>query len=140
MSAELMSAELTPADLAKFVHLVPVGATIPAGVRYAELNNFGCITGPMHSNADQKCHVGQCPRWTAEPLARPMPPLPTEPGSVIANVQRASTTRCPVMTRGIESWVGVDEEGYFHDWPDGEITTWTPARVVTDEIANEAQS
>lgn len=131
--------DLTPADLAKFVHLVPVGATIPAGVPHAVLN-LGCITGPMHSKADQTRRVGQYPRWTAEPLARPMPPLPTEPRSVIANVQRASTTRCPVMTRGIDSWVGVDEEGYLQDWPDGEIATWTPARVVTDEITNEAQS
>ena len=64
--------DLTPADLAKFVHRVPVGATIPAGVRYA-VRNFGCITGPMHSNADQKCHVSQAARWTAEPLTAPKP-------------------------------------------------------------------
>ena len=64
--------DITPADLAKFVYRVPVGATIPAETRYASLN-FGCITGPMHSYADQKILVGEY--WTAEPIFAPEPSL-----------------------------------------------------------------
>ena len=60
--------DITPADLAKFVHRVPVGAIIPAETRYASLN-FGCITGPMNSHADQKFLVGEY--WTAEPIRTP---------------------------------------------------------------------
>ena len=60
--------DITPADLARFIHPVPVGAIIPAETRYASLN-FGCITGPMHSSADQKILVGEY--WTAEPIRTP---------------------------------------------------------------------
>ena len=60
--------DITPADLAKFVHRVPVGATIPADTRYASLN-FGCVTGPMYSYADQKILAGAY--WTAEPIYTP---------------------------------------------------------------------
>ena len=63
--------DITPADLAKFVHRVPVGATIPAETRYASLN-FGCITGPMHSHADQ---ILAGAYWTAEPIPAPEPSL-----------------------------------------------------------------
>ena len=60
--------DITPADLAKFIYRVPVGATIPADTRYASLN-FGCVTGPMHSYADQKILGGTY--WTAEPIPAP---------------------------------------------------------------------
>ena len=58
--------DITPADLAKFVHRVPVGATIPAGTRYASLS-FGCIEGPKHSESDQKVLAGSS-YWTAQPI------------------------------------------------------------------------
>lgn len=67
--------DITPADLARFVHPVPVGATIPAGTEVMEISRIGgYFRGPfryMHTTqlADEP------PRWTAEPLAAPKPPL-----------------------------------------------------------------
>ena len=60
--------DITLADLAQFIHRVPVGAIIPAETRYASLN-FGCITGSMHSYADKKILGGMY--WTAEPIRTP---------------------------------------------------------------------
>lgn len=63
--------DLTPADLAKFVHPVPVGATIPAGMEYAVVIDDGLyVTSSM---ADHAPRGFRC--WTAEPLAAPKPPL-----------------------------------------------------------------
>lgn len=127
--------DLTPADLAKFVHPVPVGATLPAGTQYVRRHDSASkpntFVGPLSESIDLPLTAGDY-AWTAEPIPAPMPQLPTERGSIIVNVRRASLTTCPVMIRGIDSWVGVDEEGYFWDWPDDEITAWTPARIVTD--------
>ena len=124
----------TPADLAKFIHPVPVGATIPAGTPYRR--DVGRILSfwldgtsvPVTQESDTDIL-----RWTAEPIPAPLPPLPTEPGSIIANVSAGSNVICAVMARGLEAWVGVDTNGYFHAWGPEDITAWAPARIVTDE-------
>lgn len=124
--------DITPADLARFVHPVPVGATIPAGMEW--VNREGdALTGP-HSHTRPFVSRPEMTRWTAEPLAAPKPPLPTEVGAVIANVSwRHSADTCARMMLMAQSWVGIDQDGDLRHWFPGEITDWTPARVVTDE-------
>ena len=63
--------DLTPADLAKFVHPVPVGATIPAGVDYA----LRFATGRIGIETESYDHevTDKSFRWTAEPLTAPKP-------------------------------------------------------------------
>lgn len=66
-----MSADITPADLAKFVHRVPKGATIPAGMAFCWVTLGGQITGPtvdrynVTQGSDATC------RWTAKPILTP---------------------------------------------------------------------
>ena len=57
---------ITPADLAKFVHLVPVGATIPAGTEFVVLINGGLF--PDTLDYDREVSDESQKRWTAEPL------------------------------------------------------------------------
>lgn len=129
--------DITPADLAKFIHPVPVGATIPAGMefvrRYMNGTPTAAIAGPIVHDFDIEA-AAFTPLWTAEPLAAPKPPLPTEVGAVIANVSwRLSADTCARMMLMAQSWVGIDQDGDLRHWFPGEITDWTPARVVTDE-------
>lgn len=59
----------TPAYLAKFVHRVPFGATIPAGTEHAFKagDSFGLET----MTYDYEQTPGALDRWTAEPLLTP---------------------------------------------------------------------
>ncbi len=59
--------DITPADLARFVHRVPDGATIPAGTEYAVLIEDGLYT--LKAGADLRPGRYHC--WTAEPIAAP---------------------------------------------------------------------
>ena len=65
--------DLTPADLAKFVHPVPVGAVIPAGTEYVvgRAAGFSLVTLAYDYAADNPFTS----RWTAEPIPAPKPPL-----------------------------------------------------------------
>ena len=65
--------DLTPADLAKFVHRVPVGATIPAGTEYVvgRAAGFSLVTLAYDYAADNPFTS----RWTAEPIPAPKPSL-----------------------------------------------------------------
>ena len=76
-----MSAGITPADLAKFIHRVPVGATIPAGVEHA-VGSSGTISLATVSR-DYEMPFDALPRWTAEPVLTPEPTL-TEQARAIA--------------------------------------------------------
>ena len=64
---------ITPADLAKFTHLVPVGATIPAGTEYVVGRAAGVslVTLAYDYTADNPFTS----RWTAEPIPAPEPTL-----------------------------------------------------------------
>ena len=64
-----MSADITPADLAKFIHRVPVGATIPADVEHA-VGSSGTISLAKVSR-DYEMPPDALPRWTAEPVLTP---------------------------------------------------------------------
>lgn len=78
--------DITPADLARFVHPVPVGATIPAGMKFCYQKASGAITGPLTrtlAGADVSV-AEQTPYWTAEPIPAPKPPL-TERAREFAN-------------------------------------------------------
>ena len=127
--------DLSPADLAKFIHPVPVGATIPAGVEFVRHYKGGdggpstALVGPLLRDFDYVASAG--PHWTAEPIPAP---LPTEPGSIIADVCGASFETIAVMVlSGRGRWCGVDDRGLTQSWTPGYITAWTPARIVTDE-------
>ena len=63
--------DITPADLAKFVHRVPVGAVIPAGTPYAYRAGaqIGIRSQGMPYESTQV--TGSWPRWTAEPIRTP---------------------------------------------------------------------
>ena len=61
--------DITPADLAKFVHRVPDGAVIPARTEYAFA--FDAASGPervMVATADihQGAPCAENPRWTTD--------------------------------------------------------------------------
>ena len=64
-----MSADITPADLAKFVHRVPVGATIPADVEHA-VGSSGTISLATIPR-DYEMPPDALPRWTAERILTP---------------------------------------------------------------------
>ena len=67
--------DITPADLARFVHPVPVGAVIPAATEHAvRIRSGGPIT-VMTMAYDHEQRPGALDRWTAEPPASPKPPL-----------------------------------------------------------------
>ena len=65
--------DLTPADLVKFVHPVPLGATIPAGTPYAyrAVAQIGIRSHGMPYESTQV--DASVSRWTAEPLTAPKP-------------------------------------------------------------------
>ena len=65
--------DLTPADLAKFIHRVPVGATIPADTEFA-VGSSGAFTLVVIGR-DFMQPQDALPRWTAEPLSAPDPSL-----------------------------------------------------------------
>ena len=69
--------DLTPAYLAKFVHPVPEGATIPAGTEYAWLESYGKRLSVHRAifTEDITQLPGDRPRWTAEPIPAPEPTL-----------------------------------------------------------------
>ena len=66
-----MSADITPADLAKFIHPVPVGAVIPAGTPYAYRAGaqIGIRSQGMPYESTQV--DASVARWTAEPIRTP---------------------------------------------------------------------
>ena len=67
--------DITPADLARFVHPVPVGARFPMGLEFADLRD-DYIRGPFHFPDSSRVQLADDPpRWTAEPLTAPKPPL-----------------------------------------------------------------
>ena len=83
--------DITPADLAKFVHRVPVGATIPAGVDYA----LRFVTGRIGIETDDYDHEvtdKSFPRWTAEPIPAPEPTLAERARGLAASVDRNTDT------------------------------------------------
>ena len=65
--------DITPADLAKFVHRVPVGAIIPAGTEYVikRGGSFCLVTLAYDYVADNPFTS----RWTADPIPAPVPTL-----------------------------------------------------------------
>ena len=65
--------DITPADLARFVHPVPVGATIPAGTGHACGIGLHFYVQTLAYDYVQPQSSWQC--WTAEPIAAPKPPL-----------------------------------------------------------------
>ena len=68
--------DITPADLARFIHPVPVGATIPAHMEVMEYNRIhGHFRGPFRYTHAYTQLADDPPRWTAEPLTAPKPPL-----------------------------------------------------------------
>ena len=123
---------ITPADLARFIHPVPVGARFPMGLEFADLRD-DYIRGPFHFPDSSRVQLADDPpRWTAEPLTTPKPPLPTEVGAVIADVRGPMRSTCHMMTLdGDGEWLGVDADGLFTAWMPDRITDWKPARIVT---------
>ena len=68
--------DITPADLARFVHPVPVGATIPAGTPYAYRIDKDALRLRADGWTDPTEQRGiDSARWTAEPLPAPEPTL-----------------------------------------------------------------
>ena len=65
--------DITPADLAKFVHPVPVGATIPAGMEHVAGRDGNFFLGTLAYDHEQT--PGALDRWTAEPIPAPEPSL-----------------------------------------------------------------
>jgi len=65
--------EITPAYLAKFVHPVPEGATIPAGTEYAWQSGSGIYQTIFTQDITQL--PGDRPRWTADPIPATRPTL-----------------------------------------------------------------
>ena len=61
--------DITPADLAKFIHRVPVGAVIPAGTPYAYRIDRDAVRLRADGWADPTEQKSiDADRWTAEPI------------------------------------------------------------------------
>ena len=66
--------DLTPADLAKFIHPVPIGARFPMGLEFVNWNEQegGYLAGPFHFGDSTWFQTAEDPpRWTAEPILAP---------------------------------------------------------------------
>ena len=61
--------DITPADLAKFIHRVPVGAVIPADTEFV-VGSSGTFT-LVELRRDFMQPQDALPRWTAEPIPAP---------------------------------------------------------------------
>ena len=83
-----MTNNLTPADLAGYVHPVPVGAIIPAGTKYAVGldDNFWIST----MDYDYKQTSESLPHWTTEPSAPGPTPLADQVRALATVVARGS--------------------------------------------------
>ena len=66
--------DLTPADLAKYIYRVPVGATIPRDTEHVVGSSSGAFTLVVIGR-DFMQPQDALPRWTAEPLSAPDPSL-----------------------------------------------------------------
>ena len=85
-----MTDNLTPADLAGYVHPVPVGAIIPAGTEHVVLTDDGSFSLRTYAH-DSGQEVGYLPRWTAEPFSAPGPtPLADQVRALATVVARGS--------------------------------------------------
>lgn len=62
---------LTPADLARFIHPVPVGAVIPAATEHAVRTRDGDTFTVMTMAYDHEQAPGALDRWTADPIWTP---------------------------------------------------------------------
>ena len=80
--------DITPADLAKFIYLVPVGATIPAGTEFATLVREGIYRLTLDYDHEQASE--SFPRWTAELLPAPEPSLADRARSLATVVVKSS--------------------------------------------------
>lgn len=65
--------QITPADLAKFIHPVPEGAVIPADTEFARPVGGALWVSSCPNDLTQP--PGDRPRWTAEPIPAPEPTL-----------------------------------------------------------------
>lgn len=124
-------------ETGKPLHPVPVGATIPKdtpyGVIYADgdraWRNVGCVY-----EITLTAHLGDCTFFTAEPIAPPAPPLPTEPGSLIRATNRGGVTCAVLALDSADYWVGVDQDGDPRHWENEGIADWSPVMVVPNGL------
>lgn len=120
----------------KPLHKVPDGATIPADMPHgfeASRGGFTWVAAPVSAYPFEG-RVGGYNYWTEEPIAPPMPPLPTEPGSLIRATDHDGTT-CEVAALSVSGvWYGVDQEAEFCPWMPKHIASWEPVRVLPNGV------
>lgn len=115
-------------ETGKPMHQVPVGATIPAGtpsgwIERSGTRHFGTLTRDF---AIEPCAH---PHFTAEPIAPPMPPLPTEVGTTIRAMSRGGCTCAMLTLDSAGYWVGVTTGGGLVTWKPAFIADWGPVRA-----------
>lgn len=85
-------------ETGKPLHRVPVGATIPAGTAFGYIRSSGDrCWGTLDEDYRVKRYSN--PHFTVDPIPAPMPPLPTETGSLIRATDADGDT-CEVMAAG----------------------------------------
>ena len=102
-------------------HLVPVGATIPAGTPYAYAHKNGINVRPNGPSEDFTVRDHSYTHYTESPLA---PPLPTEDGATIL----ASGNDLPphtLLTLEAGRWVN----RFGAEWGVDDIRTWAPVTI-----------
>lgn len=139
--------DTTPADLAKFIHPVPVGATIPTDVTrvarkrtgalgWSDPFNYGIPT-PVHS-ADEGVF------FTAEPIAPPRPPLPTEGYIEAWGKPPFSTDEIHLVIAMLDrdgGWYGLTRDGSSDFLTPNQITRWRAVTVApVDPTAPKADN
>lgn len=124
--------DITPADLARFIYPVPVGATIPAGTAWVNRETPATFTGPHLSGNDFQPDANT-PRWTAEPIEPPMPPLPTEGfieawGKPLFRTDRVHLVVATLNVYG--NWSGLTEDGSIDYLTPDQIARWRALTVA----------
>lgn len=123
-------------ETGKTLHPVPEGATIPKDTPFGRevlyAGGFLWISEGVGVAVVQ--NPGSVTRWTAEPIAPPVPPLPTEPGSLIRATNHGGVT-CAVLTLDSAGyWVGVAKGGGLVTWKPSYIADWSPVMVVPNGV------
>lgn len=113
-----------------YIHPVPVGATIPAGTKWATV----MVIDRNYDFKQDACHPL---RFTAEPIPAPRSAPPAEPGTILLDVTAngGSRTRnwergyyCPEIDRQ-HPWL-LCAEGDHQWYGTGDLVSWTVADVV----------
>ena len=118
------------------LHRVPDDATIPADTPHGfetPIGHFIWVVVPVSAYPPEG-RMGGYTYWTEEPIAPPMPPLPTKPGSLVRATSHEGDT-CEVMVLSAdEIWWGVDQDTDLRSWISEDIASWEPVRVLPNGV------